>query len=81
MNPSLPRRLMTATLAAILLLGATSCGKKGPPRPPEATKSEYTYPEQYPAPETVVPNGGTTSTDGTPLSIFRDDDRSKTKTY
>ncbi len=39
------RRLMILALAAMLALPAlASCGRKGPPEPPEGS----TYPQQYP---------------------------------
>ena len=81
MTVSFPRLLLTAAVAAGLLFGVAACGKKGPPRPPEGEASQYRYPQFYPAPSTVVPNGGTTGEEDTPLSIFRSDDRSKTTTY
>lgn len=81
MTVSLPRLLLTAVVAAGLLSGAAACGKKGSPRPPAGEESQYTYPQDYPAPSTVVPNGGTSGTEAGPLSIFRSDNRSKTTTY
>jgi len=82
MTASFPRLLLTAAIATGLLAGAAACGKKGSPRPPQGEESRYTYPQQYPAPGTVVPNGSKTSEDeASPLSIFRTDNRSKTTAY
>ena len=38
-----------------LLLVLTACGVKGRPEPSEAEAGSYSYPQTYPAPETVVP--------------------------
>jgi len=82
MTARLPRLLLTAAVSAALLAGAAACGKKGPPKAPEGQESEYTYPHPYPAPDTVVPGGSNAApADAGPLSIFRDDKRSRTKTY
>lgn len=82
MTASFPRLLLTAAVSAGLLLGATACGKRGAPKPPQGQESEYVYPGAYPAPKTVVPNGTDTPEDTSgPASIFRSDDRSKTTTY
>ncbi|GAB4228051.1 MAG: hypothetical protein Tsb0032_34710 [Kiloniellaceae bacterium] len=77
------RVLMTATLASGLLFGVAACGKKGSPKPPEGQESEYTYPQAYPAPATVVPDAeGQLEGGNDPTSIFVDRDRrTTTKTY
>src|SRR3546814_15683855 len=36
--------LLTAAVSAGLLLGATACGKRGAPKPPQGQESEYVYP-------------------------------------
>ncbi len=87
------RLLLTATLSASLLFGLAACGKKGSPRPPEGQETEYTFPRSYPAPDTVVP-GATEATEASPqesdplsndgvdpFSIFKEDKRTRTKTY
>jgi hypothetical protein len=77
-----PRLLLTAAVSIGLLFGLAACGKKGGPRPPEGEEGAYTYPQAYPAPETVVPGGsGSTGDEAEPLSIFRSDERTTTKTY
>ncbi|WP_340115906.1 hypothetical protein [Pelagibius sp. 7325] len=77
-----PRLLLTAVLAGGLLFGLAACGKKGSPKPPEDQEDQYTYPQDYPAPSTVVPNGQAQPEENAgPLSIFNDDNRTKTKTY
>lgn len=38
-----------------LLLVLAACGVKGKPEPSEAEAGSYSYPQAYPAPETVVP--------------------------
>lgn len=81
MTASFPRLLLTAAVSASLLLGVAACGKKGSPRAPEGEASQYGYPHAYPAPSTVVPNGGTTGSESGPTSIFRNDNRSTTTTY
>ena len=78
------RLLSVALLALPLALGQAACGKKGAPKPPEGQESEYTYPQAYPAPETVIPDEEADPVQGAnPLSIFSSggDRRSKTKTY
>ena len=81
MTTSFPRLLLTAAVAAGLLAGTAACGKKGSPRPSEGEESQYKYPQDYPAPSTVVPNGSTSGNNAGPVSIFRNDNRSKTTTY
>jgi len=81
-----PRRSVTLLLAAALMvplaLGLAACGKKGSPKPPEGQEADYTYPQPYPAPATVVPNGKAQPEENAgPLSIFNDDKRTKTTTY
>lgn len=81
MTASIPRLLLTAAVSAALLAGVAACGKKGSPRAPEGQESEYTYPQDYPAPSTVVPNGASAEDEAGPLSIFSDDSRTTTKRY
>ncbi len=78
----LPRALLIAVLATGLAGGLAACGKKGAPKPPAGEESRYTYPNAYPAPETVNP-GDTkpAEQDAGPLSIFTDGSRRKTTTY
>ena len=82
-TPSL-RLLGAALLCLPLALGLAACGKKGAPKPPEGQESEYTYPQAYPAPESVIPDAEADPVEGAnPLSIFTTggDRRTKTKTY
>ena len=76
--------VLAAALAGTLVLGLAACGKKGSPKPPEGQEADYTYPRDYPAPETVVPGGteesGPAQSDS-PLWIFGTGSRTKTKTY
>ena len=52
-------RLVSFALIGLLLLaGPIACGKRGSPEVPEDRRSEFTYPKQYPAPQSVVPNFG-----------------------
>ncbi|HMA13651.1 MAG: hypothetical protein ACM35H_00285 [Bacteroidota bacterium] len=81
MTASIPRLLLTAAVSVALLTGVAACGKKGSPRPPEGQESEYRYPQDYPAPSTVVPNGASSEEEAGPLSIFRSDKRTTTKRY
>ncbi|GAB4356438.1 MAG: hypothetical protein Kow00114_07380 [Kiloniellaceae bacterium] len=76
------RALLTAGLCAGLVFGLAACGKKGSPKPPAGEESQYTYPQAYPAPETVVPGSKSTPAENAgPLSIFSDDERTKTTAY
>ncbi|NIA68428.1 hypothetical protein HBA54_07465 [Pelagibius litoralis] len=76
------RSLALVVVMTALLIGLGACGKKGSPKPPEAEKSAYTYPQAYPAPGTVgpPPEGADPYEDRGPTSIFRDS-RTKTTTY
>ncbi|MEE9210202.1 MAG: lipoprotein [Kiloniellales bacterium] len=47
-------RALIAAVVLALALGA--CGRKGSVRPPEGQESEYTYPQVYPAPGSVLPD-------------------------
>ncbi len=49
------------TLAAVLALAVAlgACGKRGSLRAPDDATEAYTYPRQYPKPETVLPKGDT----------------------
>lgn len=83
------RPLLLLAIAAALALGA--CGKKAPLRVPEGREAEFTYPQQYPAPRSVVPAGtlsGTTSAPaasrGAPdgISVTPEDERrTRTRVY
>jgi len=75
------RLLLAAAVAAPLALGLGACGKKGSPKPPEGEESQYTYPQAYPDPATVVPNGNNQAEEAGPLSIFTNDSRTRTKSY
>lgn len=81
MTRSTGRLLLTAAVLASLALGLTACGKKGSPRPPEGEEADYTYPDQYPAPNTVTPNSKGETPNSGPFSIFTNDTRTKTTTY
>lgn len=77
------RLLCAAVLSLPLVLGLAACGKKGAPKPPEGQESQYTFPQAYPAPDTVAPDAQADPGEGAnPLSIFTGDDRrTRTKTY
>jgi hypothetical protein len=82
LRPPRLRVLLCATLCTALLLGVAGCGKKGAPKPPVGEESSYTYPQAYPAPETVTPGAENDPADGNdPFSIFSGDKRTRTKTY
>lgn len=42
-------------IAVALLATLAACGKKAGLEPPDDTKGTYTYPQQYPSPESVLP--------------------------
>lgn len=76
--------LLAAMLALPLAFGLTACGKKGSPKPPEGQEADYTYPQAYPRPTTVVPGGEEERPElqsDDPLWIFGTESRTKTKTY
>jgi predicted small lipoprotein YifL len=75
------RLLLTAAVAAPLAFSLGACGKKGSPKPPESEENQYTYPQAYPDPATVVPNGNNQAEEAGPLSIFTNDNRTSTKSY
>jgi len=79
----LPRALLTAALAAGMEFGLAACGKKGAPRPPAGEEEQYTFPNAYPAPNTVTPGGAASAQGDDPFWIFSpgDEKRTKTKTY
>lgn len=58
------RRGQAATYAwaavLVLALALTACGRKGDLRPPPGEEEHYTYPQVYPAPDSVVPGGEAT---------------------
>ena len=41
--------------AAVLTASLGACGKRAGLEPPDDTKETYTYPQQYPNPESVLP--------------------------
>ena len=49
------RRALSAALALALLAALGACGKEGRPGPAEGEESNYTYPQVYPKPSSVVP--------------------------
>lgn len=74
--------LLSAAVALPLALGLAACGKKGSPKPPEGQEADYTYPQPYPAPDSVTPDRGSGKAQGDdPLWIFGTDNRTKTKSY
>ena len=54
------RRRPIVSLVMVLALAAVlgACGKRGTLRAPDDATEAYTYPLQYPKPETVVPQDG-----------------------
>ena len=42
-------------ITLLCLLFMAGCGVEGDPRPPDGQKDLYTYPQTYPAPQSVVP--------------------------
>ena len=52
---------MTVALVLALGLALSACGRKGSLHPPEGEEGAYTGPGVYPAPESVVPQGGEAS--------------------
>ena len=51
------KTLILAAVAAALMGGLAACGKKAGLRPPEENAADYTYPNVYPPPESVLPQG------------------------
>ena len=49
------KTLILAAAAVALLGGLAACGKKGSLHPPEENAADYTYPNVYPPPESVLP--------------------------
>ncbi len=47
-------RSVCITLLCLLFLAG--CGVEGKPEPPDGEKDLYTYPETYPAPQSVIPS-------------------------
>ena len=56
-------RFARASVALVLALGLAlgACGRKGDLRPPDGEEQNYTGPGVYPAPQSVVPQGGEAS--------------------
>jgi len=81
-RPAGPLRLvLTAAISAGLLFSLAACGKKGSPKAPPGQESEYTFPQPYPSPPTVVPGDHTEAEKATtPFSIFSNDRRRRTTT-
>jgi predicted small lipoprotein YifL len=52
---------VSAALLLALALALGACGRKGNLRAPEGEEDAYTGQGTYPAPESVVPQGGETS--------------------
>ncbi len=50
-------RFPGAALALALLLGLGACGKESRPSAPEGEESRYIYPQVYPKPASVLPQG------------------------
>ena len=51
------RRFLGAALALALSLGLGACGKESRPSAPEGEESRYIYPQVYPKPSSVLPQG------------------------
>ncbi len=51
------RRFLGAALALALSLGLGACGKESRPGAPEGEESRYIYPQVYPKPSSVLPQG------------------------
>jgi hypothetical protein len=49
------RHTRRAALALALLATLAACGKEGQPGAPEGEEANYTYPQVYPKPSSVVP--------------------------
>ncbi len=56
-RPHVHRRFLGAALALALSLGLGACGKEGSPGAPEGEESRYIYPQVYPKPSSVLPQG------------------------
>ena len=81
------RRFLGAALALALSLGLGACGKESRPSAPEGEESRYIYPQVYPKPTSVLPQGeeaeeapktGEAPTHVGGIEIFPTDTRSKT---
>ena len=51
------RPFLGAALALALSLGLGACGKESRPSAPEGEESRYIYPQIYPKPSSVLPQG------------------------
>lgn len=49
---------ISAALVLVFVLAVGGCGRKGDLQPPKGEESTYTGLGTYPAPESVVPQGG-----------------------
>jgi len=81
------RQFLGAGLALALSLGLGACGKESRPSAPEGEESRYIYPQVYPKPTSVLPQGedaeeapktGEAPTHVGGIEIFPTDTRSKT---
>ncbi|WP_420345409.1 hypothetical protein [Pelagibius sp.] len=76
------RALILAAAGLALAGGLAACGKKGSPKPPVGEEAAYTYPQPYPAPETVgPPPAGEDPRETRGLFTIFEDDRTETTTY
>jgi len=48
------RRAGMLAAAAVMAVSLGACGKRAGLEPPDDTKGDYTYPQQYPTPESVL---------------------------
>ncbi len=51
------RRFLGAGLALAFSLGLGACGKEAPPSAPAGEESRYIFPQVYPKPSSVLPQG------------------------
>ncbi len=81
------RQFLGAALALALSLGLGACGKESRPSAPEGEESRYIYPQVYPKPSSVLPQGeeveeapktGEAPTHVGGIGVFPTDTRSKT---
>ncbi len=79
------RRALHTALALALLIALGACGKESRPSPPEGEEANYTHPQVYPNPSSVVPfqeektlKTGEAPTHAGGIKVFPSDTRSKT---